>query len=160
MLRECLAKNADVFITVDSDTYLNPDADILKESITQIIGAATAMVERPEWNDVYAVTAPVRQKDGHWNVVYENKRFEELPDGPFTLPGDGNSWTAFAFAIHRVHSYREWADESLPFYNFSYHKDRPEGDKWVGEDSYHSLLISKRQGKIIVNPLIKTGHDV
>ncbi len=160
MLRECVNRGADIFISIDSDTYLEEES--AKNSIGEVLQTANDLAEWDELLDYnpHCAVAPVRQRNGQWNVAgLDGKKIKKLPDSAISIP-DEAQWTAFAFAIFRCKAYRKWCESEFPLFNFKFDKTRPEEDRWVGEDSYHSLMITQNGGRIIVNPKIVTGHDV
>ncbi len=160
LLRGSIERGADILLSIDADTYLDDDA--IHTSILATVNAANMLIERDELAHIYAIVAPVQQRNGKWNVTdKEGNHLYERPTQTLVIPTDG-AWCAFAFALHRCASYYEWFETGDPFYMFGYAKDRYGSDRspWIGEDSYHSLTIGSKGGKIIVEPQIQTGHDI
>jgi len=160
LLRGCITQGIDVFVSIDSDTYLHDDN--IRQSVDQTVMVADYMLaDASIKSNVYCVTAPVIQRNGKWNVVdNDDKHLESRPTTAMIIPGDAR-WCAFAYAIHRVAAYYKWFETKEPFYQTLYLKDKQgNGQPWVGEDSYHSNVITSAGGAIVINPDIITEHDI
>lgn len=165
LLRGCIENGVDVFISIDADTYIADER--ANESVAICCGAADYLLrDEAIKQNLYCIAAPVRQRNGKWNIVNKGgAHYENRPEERIVIPSDEAEWCAFAFAIHRVSAYYDWYESKEPFYQFGWSKERAnkKDEKitpWIGEDSYHSMYITRNGGRILVEPGIQTAHDV
>ena len=69
MMRDCADGGVDMFLSIDSDTYL--DMETFRDSAMRL-DAWAGRIDDEQMSNVYAVVAPVRQGDGKWNVYNPN----------------------------------------------------------------------------------------
>ncbi len=155
MLRSCVETGIDVFISIDSDTYLD-----LQDFIPSLVRARTWLKAFEASSSIHFVAAPVKQRDGKWNVTDRQGEHLRSPssyadkDGIIVGPRD-SAWTGVAFAIYNCAAYKSFASDE-PMYVFGYDKG---SKRWIGEDCYHAMKVGQR-GNFIIDTGIVTGHDV
>lgn len=154
MLRDACEAGFDAFISMDADTYLEPR--LIGASLDSIRGWLMTDWEEERPDNVAFVGAPVQQGNGEWNVVAKDgTRWTELP----LLQSYDAGFVGTGFVIYNLPIYRELirAMPSQPLFVFGYDSERKE-QPWIGEDSYHCLLIRRAGLNFAVDPSIHCGH--
>lgn len=153
LLRDAVLSGFDAFISMDADTYL--DHRELKDSLAAIDMWLDTFDEDTE-NPLAFVGAPVQQGNGQWNVCHKDgTRWAELPK----LQSYDAGFVGTGFVIYNLPVYRHLIREmpSLPLFVFGYDSHRKH-DPWIGEDSYHCLLVRRAGLNFVVDPAIRCGH--
>lgn len=154
LLEQCCSRGADFFLSIDSDTYLMPET--WRESASRVLGWIAELATK---TDIAFVAAPVRMRNGLWNVTDpDGNNYESfITDETGVLTSNECAWCGTGFVLYNCKAYKAWIEDKEPMYMFGYNKARLD-QPWIGEDAFHAMRAVERGMGFLVDTKIITGH--